>query len=121
MATEKVLNTRICLKYDSYANWQLVKDTFIPKKGEICIVSIPTGTSITGVANPPAIMMKCGDGTNNFATLPWTQAVASDVYSWAKASTKPTYKATEITGLADFISGEIQDTYQLQQGQDPFN
>ena len=110
MATEKVLNTRICLKYDSYANWQLVKDSFIPKKGEVCIVAVPDGTSVTGVTNPPAIMMKCGDGTHTFAQLPWTQAVASDVYSWAKASTKPTYKATEITGLADFISGEIQDT-----------
>lgn len=110
MATEKVLNTRICLKYDSYANWQLVKDSFIPKKGEVCIVAVPDGTSVTGVANPPAIMMKCGDGTHTFAQLPWTQAVASDVYSWAKASTKPTYAATEITGLADFISGEIQDT-----------
>ena len=110
MANEKVLNTRICLKYDSYANWQLVKDSFIPKKGEVCIVAVPDGTSITGVTNPPAIMMKCGDGTHTFAQLPWTQAVASDVYSWAKASTKPTYAATEITGLADFISGEIQDT-----------
>lgn len=110
MATEKVLNTRICLKYDSYANWQLVKDSFIPKKGEVCIVAVPDATSVTGVTNPPAIMMKCGDGTHTFAQLPWTQAVASDVYSWAKASTKPTYAATEITGLADFISGEIQDT-----------
>lgn len=110
MATEKVLNTRICLKYDSYANWQLVKDSFIPKKGEVCIVAVPDGTSVTGVTNPPAIMMKCGDGTHTFAQLPWTQAVASDVYSWAKQANKPTYKATEITGLADFISGEIQDT-----------
>lgn len=110
MATEKVLNTRICLKYDSYANWQLVKDSFIPKKGEVCIVAVPDGTSVTGVTNPPAIMMKCGDGTHTFAQLPWTQAVASDVYSWAKASTKPTYEATEITGLADYISGQIQDT-----------
>ena len=110
MATEKVLNTRICLKYDSYANWQLVKDSFIPKKGEVCIVAVPDGTSVTGVTNPPAIMMKCGDGTHPFAQLPWTQAVASDVYSWAKASTKPTYEAKEITGLANFISGQIQDT-----------
>lgn len=37
-------------------------------------------------------------------------AKAADVYSWAKAANKPTYSATEITGLADYISGEIQDT-----------
>ena len=32
------------------------------------------------------------------------------VYSWAKAATKPTYSAGEITGLNDYISQTIQDT-----------
>ena len=35
---------------------------------------------------------------------------AADVYSWAKAATKPNYTAAEISGLSDFISGEIEDT-----------
>lgn len=42
-------------------------------------------------------------------TLPFA-AKASDVAAWAKAAEKPEYKATEIKGLADYISGEIEDT-----------
>lgn len=40
------------------------------------------------------------------------------MYAWAKAENKPTYTADEIDGLADYISGEIQDTdtqYKLEQ------
>jgi hypothetical protein len=45
-------------------------------------------------------------------------AIAGDVPAWAKEATKPTYTATEISGLSDFISGEIKDTdtqYKLEQ------
>ena len=38
---EKILNTRIQLKYDTWANWQTIKDTFFPKRGEICLVEQP--------------------------------------------------------------------------------
>lgn len=54
--------------------------------------------------------MKCGDGTSKFNELGWVSGLSADVYGWAKASTKPEYKASEINGLADYISGEIQDT-----------
>jgi hypothetical protein len=37
-------------------------------------------------------------------------ALASDVYAWAKAETKPTYTADEIDGLAGYIAGKVQDT-----------
>ena len=84
MATEKILNTRLQLKYDTLANW--TSSTFIPKKGEACIVEVPTGTSVTGVVNPPAIMIKVGNGTDKFSALPWTAATAADVYTWAKKS-----------------------------------
>lgn len=111
---EKSLQTRIQLKYDSYENW-LASDLVL-KAGEAAICTVPTGTTVDGVALPPATLMKIGTGTQKFSELPWLQAVASDVYTWAKASTKPTYSASEISGLADFISGEIEDTdttYQL--------
>jgi hypothetical protein len=51
MATEKILNTRVQLKYDSYANWTsttLGEDkgaNFILKTGEIGICYLPTGYS----------------------------------------------------------------------------
>jgi len=51
--------------------------------------------------------MKVGDGTRRFSGLPWLQGVAGDVYSWAKAATKPTYTANEISGLAKFVDDEI--------------
>ena len=111
---EKSLQTRIQLKYDSYENWHT--SDLVLKAGEAAICTVPTGTDANGVVLPPATLMKIGTGTQKFSELPWLQAVASDVYSWAKASAKPTYSASEISGLADFISGEIEDTdttYQL--------
>lgn len=102
------LKTRIALKYDSYSNWQ--NSTVILKAGEVAICTIPQGTTATGVLKPPATLIKVGDGTHKFSELPWTQAVASDVHDWAKASEKPAYRADEISGLEDFIAGEVQDT-----------
>lgn len=55
-------------------------------------------------------MMKVGDGTKKFSELDYVSAKASDVYAWAKTAAKPTYQASEITGLEDFISGQIKDT-----------
>ena len=54
--------------------------------------------------------MKCGDGTSKFNELGWVSGLSADVYGWAKNENKPTYSAKEIIGLADYISGEIQDT-----------
>ena len=55
-------------------------------------------------------MIKVGDGTNHYNDLKFVSALAADVYSWAKAATKPTYSASEITGLDNYISQTIQDT-----------
>lgn len=115
---EKILNTRIQLKYDTYANWTTKNP--ILKKGEVAIATIETGTTQTvDSVTPPQVLIKVGDGSSNYSALPFASALAADVYSWAKASSKPSYNANEITGLADFISGEIQDTdtqYQIVVG-----
>ena len=50
------------------------------------------------------LVMEVGGATKPFAAL------ASDVYTWAKAKNKPEYQATEIKGLDTFIAGEIEDT-----------
>lgn len=97
---EKTLKTRIQLKYDTLANWT---DTgvagaggnLVLKKGELGIVEVPTGSSLQQTT-PPAVMMKVGDGVKAFKDLPWTSALAADVYGWAKAATKPTYTASEV-------------------------
>ena len=40
--TTKTLKTRIQLKYDTLANWNAVASTFVPNKGDVCSVEIPT-------------------------------------------------------------------------------
>ena len=105
MATT-TLNTRIQLKYDTYANWTTNNPVLL--SGEIAVVVIPASTG--AVPNEPTILFKVGDGSTSFNSLQWVAAPAADVYSWAKASTKPTYTAEEIQGLEDYISGQIQDT-----------
>lgn len=106
---EKILQTRIQNKIDTHENWLLVADTFVPKNGEICI-DVITETVTGAVVSPPQTLIKVGDGTNTWGDLKYLGAIAADVYAWAKAATKPVYQATEIQGLDDFISGEIQDT-----------
>ena len=100
------LNTRIQLKYDTYANWTTNNPVLL--SGEIAVVVVPASSG--AVPNEPTILFKVGDGSAKFNALQWVAAPAADVYSWAKASTKPTYTADEIEGLEEYISGQIQDT-----------
>lgn len=102
----KTLKTRIQLKYDTYANWTNNNPT--PLSGEVCIVVVPAASN--AVAQEPTILFKVGDGTTAFNSLPFTGGIAADVYDWAKAATKPTYAASEITGLTDAINNTVQDT-----------
>lgn len=109
----KTLNTRLKLKIDSYE--QCTQKNPLLLNGEVifCTVTEKQNGSVNSV---PTVIAKVGDGVHKFNELEYLYARASDVYDWAKAETKPTYAATEITGLADYISGEIQDTdtqYQL--------
>lgn len=105
MATT-TFNTRISLKYDTYAQW-VEKDPQL-LVGEVAVVVVPAETG--AVAKEPAVLFKVGDGAHKFSELQFTAGLAADVYDWAKAASKPTYSANEIEGLSDYISGEIQDT-----------
>lgn len=108
------LNARLRNKIDTFTNW--TTNNPILFEGEIAVVVVPANS--TAVANEPAILFKVGDGTTAFNSLSWVSAVAADVYEWAKAASKPTYTASEIQGLEEFISGEIKDTntqYQIVQ------
>lgn len=85
----KELQTRIALKYDSFANW-LKTDVdglganLVLLKGELGICEIQTANADSNVA--PTVLFKVGDGVKPFKELPWASAKAADVYSWAKAS-----------------------------------
>lgn len=100
MANEKILNTRIQLKYDSYENWIATANQFKLRPGEVAVVNIngANGANLNnGVENTvvqPTILFKVGigDSTDNttwktFNQLPWASGLAADVYTWAKKAT----------------------------------
>ena len=106
MATEKLLHTRIQLKYDTYANWTGdVGKTVVLRAGEVGICAIPAGTNAEGIQNPPHVMMKVGDGTSTFEALPWTSAKAADVHTWAKQASLP----VETTGEGNAVTAVAWD------------
>lgn len=111
---EKILNTRIQLKYDSYENWSKIDvegqgANLVLKEGEVGICYIPEKTVVDGIKNPPHVMMKIGDGVTPFASLKWLSARAADVEDWAKAETKPVYSAEEITGIGEYIAKYVDE------------
>ena len=112
--TEKILNTRIQLRYDTYENWTKTEvagqgANLVLKEGEVGICAIPVGTTVNGIKNPPHVMMKIGDGVTPFASLNWLSGRAADVEDWAKAETKPVYSAGEITGIGEYIAKYVDE------------
>ena len=114
------LNTRIKLKYDTLANWSTANPVLLA--GEVAVVAIPTESESTvGQVTKPAIVFKVGDGTTKFNTLPYASGLAADVYSWAKAATKPSYTAGEVgadaAGTAAGLIGGLDVTDSAVGGQ----
>ena len=106
---QKTLITRISLKYDTYSNWTTNNPVLL--KGEAAIATIASGdTQEVNSITAPQVLVKIGDGTSNYNALPFISAKAADVYSWAKAATKPEYNAGEIVGIEDYVKG-INTTY----------
>lgn len=82
---EKILQTRIQLKYDTYTNWLTANP--ILKKGEMAVATIgATPTQVVDSVTAPQVILKIGDGTTAYKNLPFASALAADVYSWAKSS-----------------------------------
>ena len=90
---EKILNTRILLKYDTLENWN--KSEGYLRAGEVAIatygieadVNSNTNDANHKLGNPgaiPQVLVKVGDGKHKFADLPYITAKAGDVYAWAK-------------------------------------
>ena len=126
---ENRLDTIIQLRYGTYAQW--MNSDVILRAGEAAICTFSQSRAIEDMSNarpentPPAVGIKVGDGSRYFRELPWVQAIAADVYNWAKSSAKPTYTAQEIQGLQAFVenlvSGDVEVTiapriYQLYEG-----
>lgn len=108
---EKIINTRVQLKYDTLTNW--LASSVILKAGEVAIATIATTNNNSGLT-PPAIGIKVGDGKNTFANLNWIQAVAGDVPTWAKEAAGATVKSwidDAINDIPAAPSGEGTTTF----------
>lgn len=81
---DRTLNTRIRLLIKTFGAWEAIKNTFKPLYGEACIVVLEPPNDRVAAQEPPAFLVKIGDGKNYFADLPYSSALAADVYSWAK-------------------------------------
>ena len=103
MANEKVLQTRIVNKHALKTEWD--SSELILKEGEIALarfeVAQADGTSA------PTYAAKIGVEGKKFSESPWLFAKASDVYSWAKAETKPGYTATEIVRGTSTVAADL--------------
>lgn len=108
MAEKNTINTRILLKYDTYANW--TTNNPVLKAGEMAIATIASGDTqeVNSVA-APQVLIKVGDGTSAYNALPFASAKAADVYDWAKAADKPDYEAKEITGIDAYIASYVNE------------
>lgn len=102
------LNTRIQLKYDSLTNWQSSvfngnDSSKYLKAGEVAIVTLAPNkeTNPTATANQHPLLFKVGTGAHKFDDLPWTSALAADVYEWAKENELKFSKA----GTGNVVSG----------------
>jgi chromosome segregation ATPase len=122
--TVKTIDTRIALKYDSYANWIKTdkEDEGGNLKllvGEIGICEIPAVNGDSRVA--PTVLFKVGaykkDSNGNdtteltpFKDLPWASAKAADVYGWAKAANVKITTTTNSSGFStktlDFVAAD---------------
>lgn len=111
---EKILNTRIQLKYDTLANWN--SSTITLKKGEVAIAEVSTWqideTTLQKVA-VPTCLMKVGDGTKTFSQLKWVAAQAADVYDWAKKS--ETEFIAWVKGLIDVNDIDLSAYYTAEE------
>jgi hypothetical protein len=103
MAIEKILQTRIQLRYDEYTNWY--NNNPVLKRGEIAIATIPenhTNPSTGEITQIPAVVMKVGTGAetgSNYRDLPFVSAKAADVLAACKSE----------ASLRTFVNGVIAD------------
>lgn len=97
---EKILNTRIQLKYDTYENF--TTNNPVLKAGEVAIATVPTGGSLQQVT-PPAVVIKVGDGTSEYNALPFASALAADVYAWAKKA------SLEVADMPNITTAKVTD------------
>ena len=107
---ERTLNTRIKLRYASYAEWQNSSVQLLPGELAVCYIEA-NNSEIKNTA--PTVLFKVGDGEHVFKDLKWSSARAADVYDWAKAESRPEYTKADVgLGLVRNVEGYAKtETY----------
>ena len=104
---EKILNTRIQLKYDSFTNWKTNNPELLA--GEVAIAYLgETQTTTTPDNGTHPVMFKVGPG--NFNDLPWSSALAADVYAWAKKAHGESTDIDYTKTIKEVVDGEVVST-----------
>lgn len=104
MATEKILNTRLKLRYDSHENW-LAKDPVL-MTGEVAIstVSVKQDGNVNFV---PSVLMKVGDNTHKYSELDFIYAKSADVLEACKTEAGLTKFVQDVLAGEGMASDEV--------------
>lgn len=107
----RTLNTRIKLRYASYAEWQASTVQLLPGEVAVCYI----GANNEEIKNTaPTVLFKVGDGEHTFKDLQWASARAADVYDWAKEPNRPEYSKADVglgnvRNVEQYSKGEVDD------------
>ena len=106
MAENKRLQTRLMLKYDTYANWTTNNPNLLKGEVAIAVIDVTDNTQTHSGQAVPQLLMKVGNGlegeAGKYNSLPFVSGLAADVHSWAKKADKPTYGINEISGAKEY-------------------
>ena len=98
---EKTINTRLKLLYKTHAEWEAIKDTFTPLRGEACFELFEDGS----------VKFKIGDGAKKLSELPYVggeDVVATQVYEVIPTENQSHVDAiTAAVGENALVAGDI--------------
>ena len=98
---EKTINTRLKLLYKTHAEWEAIKDTFAPLRGEACFELFEDGS----------VKFKIGDGTKKLSELPYVggeDVAATQVYEVIPTENQSHADAiTAAVGQNALVAGDI--------------
>ena len=102
---DKILRTKIALLHKTFEEWEEIKDSYVPLKGEVCFCDFPASSEVE-----ESVLFKVGNGEDTFADLPFASALAADVYGWAKK------EFLEFDDLSDAFKTDIKEYIETQTG-----
>lgn len=115
---DKILRTKIALLYKTYDEWDEIKGTYIPLRGEVCICDVPASSEV----KERAILLKVGNGEDTFENLKWVSANAVDAkdlllkdFSEEFLAELQQYITEQSGGLSYRIIEKSANVWQLQQ------